>query len=362
MFRRRKAHAVREEPPQVTVTARVVTGEPSWEEPEIVPAHERVTSLSADRHGLYPHELLMLVYAHTYTTDTRDFQQFWWYRYGVRNPRALLVSLTERGFLRIGGTESAVAAQTGSTLKSLLREHGLKVSGKKADLVERVLASVPPSTLDDAFPQRFYEPTDIGNTAVAANPHIGYIHRSRLESPDIYSLTEMVHAHPDKRWRDLIWGHLNERRIVHSSARNWGLYRNTGFGMAEFVAEERKWKTAIGMLTEVIYYDLSGMDNNFDRDRRLEFIDYLFPYETSSATIPPGVTERLFRWAANAGLTDDDLDDLMIGRLRRQGSALRLFTDDEIVQIVFLERDKNTAELSRIYAHAERRLRATYQR
>lgn len=349
-------------PSPITVTTHVTVGASEWIEPEIVPAEQRVTDLSADEQGLYPYELLMLEYAHTYTTDTDNFQQFWWYSYGVRKPRSLITSLTKRGFLRIGGTDAAVAAQTGAALKNLLRDRGMKVSGKKADLVERALASIPHSDLDEAFPQRHYEPTDTGAAAIAANPHIGYIHRSRLGSPDIYSLTDLVRTHPHTPWRDLIWGDLNQQRIAHATADDWGLYSSVTFNMAEFIAEEQRWNDALAMLTEVIYYDLSGMDNGFDRNRRLESIDYLFPYEKSIATIPPGITERLTRWASRASLTDDGLADLMRGRLQKLSSALRLFADDEIVQIAFCERDENTPGLSRIYAAAEQRLRAEQRR
>ena len=121
-----------------------------WDDSEVVPAEVRARGMSPDSFGLYPHELLMLSYAPTFTTDHTDFQQFWWWQYGVQDPRELLASLTERGFVEVGGPEQAVARQTAASLKDLLRAHGLKLSGNKAEIVERVLSLLPHDTINPA--------------------------------------------------------------------------------------------------------------------------------------------------------------------------------------------------------------------
>lgn len=162
---------------------------PHWVEPEIVTAADRVRAIPADRYGLHPHELLMLSYAPSFYTEEQNFQQFWWYQYGVRDPRALLASLTDRGFIQVGGLEQAVSRQTAAALKQLLRENDLKVSGKKSELVDRVLTSVPHDVVSAAFPQRSYMLTVAGTEALA---NTGLISDSRGRQHDLMPVVELM--------------------------------------------------------------------------------------------------------------------------------------------------------------------------
>lgn len=329
-----------------------------WDDSEVVPAEVRARGMSPDSFGLYPHELLMLSYAPTFTTDHTDFQQFWWWQYGVQDPRELLTSLAERGFVEVGGPEQAVARQTAASLKDLLRAHGLRLSGTKAEIVERVLSLLPHDTINEAFPQRWYVLTQAGEEALAANDHIDYIHRhSKLDSLDIYSLSALRTEQPQRAWRDLVWGHLNEMSLRHAQDHQYGLYRNARLNMARFCAEERRHRDALGLLTEVIYYDLSGMDNGSSPQGPAPDPAYLFPYERSLATIPPGITDLIFKWAAAGGVDEEELHQLIASRLDRLSTRFHLFTKDEVLQIVYLERAKDTAALTALYDQAELRFR-----
>lgn len=307
--------------------------------------------------GLRPNELLLLGYAEGYTTNTKKFQQFWKWNYGVDDPQKLLRDFVKRGFLDVGGIESAVNAQSGAALKTVLREHGLKVSGRKDDLIKRVLTSIPTGELRMQFSEQWYRRTEKGDQAVEANPHIPYIHSNRyIHDLDINSLTDLVNTYPSSRWRDLIWGHLNQQTLVHAKAGDWGLYSNTKHAMAEFVAEESRWRDALALLGEVIYYDLSGLGNGFEVEYFPETVEYLFPYERSIATIPPGILERVFKWAENGGIDEEELRSLLLERLQRLAAPLHLFTTEEVLQIIFLERNGNTAVLTEMYEKAEHRL------
>lgn len=68
------------------------------DEPE--PVEKRIKSLNPGPSGLYPHEILMLHYAQGYKTSIQEFQGFWRYKYGVRDPKGVLTSLMQRGYLK----------------------------------------------------------------------------------------------------------------------------------------------------------------------------------------------------------------------------------------------------------------------
>jgi SAP domain len=345
-------------PAAPAVEVRLVVGG----EEEAVPVESRIRSIRPDRWGLYPHEILMLSYAPSCSSTGQQFEGFWRYRYGVADPGAVLTSLAGRGFLGLGGVEQAAGRQTAATLKKVLAEHGLRVSGKKAELVARVLDSVPPDELSRRFPERLYVLTETGQAALEAGGHIPYIHRHPdLDGLDIFSLTELLDAHPGRPYRDVIWGHLNEQSLRHAQASDWGLYRNTRFGMAQFLAEEGKFREALALMAEVEYYDLSGMGNGFRMEHLPVHAEYLFPYERSLAKSAPGIIDLIFDWADQAGLSDDELRDLLLERLRLLDSPLRLFTAEECAKVVFLERDRDTPALTALYARAEPRFRVTYR-
>lgn len=313
------------------------------------------SGISPDHHGLLPVEVLMLSYAHQYTESTTEYQGFWDYAYGISDPNAMLRSLADRGFLRLGGVPEAMEVETAVSLKEVLREYGLKVSGRKAELIERLLENISIGELEERFPLKYYARTDQAELVLSEKPYIGYVHSSGPMGIDEMEL--LVRKAPEKPWRDLIWGYFNQDLLIHAKAGNWGLYRNTKANMASFLAEELKWRDAILMLSEVIFWDLSGVGNGFSKEYLDLYMEYLFPYEKSLAIISPGILERLFDWANEGEVGDSELKELLESRIRRLKAPMRLFTTDEMLEIVFLERTADTAALSEIYAAAERRMK-----
>jgi len=314
----------------------------------------------ADQNGLTPPELLMLSYAPGYTTDTTDFQGFWEHQYGITAPGPMLTDLVDRGFLIVGGPEQAVASQTGATLKDVLREHGQKVSGKKAELVDRVLETVPLDVLAARFPQRHYQRTELGDTALAGSPHINYAHSQMIEGVDIFALTRMVQEHPGRPWRDLVWGHLNQQVIDHIRDGNWGLARNCRYNMARFLAEEHRYADAVAMLTVVAYMDLSGMGNGFSLDNLRIYGPNFFPYSESSVKLSPGLVRDLRDWADRAGLSEQEVGEVAADRISRMSLQFRLFTDQEVAQIIVAELQGDTETLETIYDLAMTRFDRDY--
>ena len=131
-------------------------------EPDIIPIEKRIKEMKANEAGLYPHEILLLSYAPKYYVEGNSYPGFWWYQYGIKDVDKSLKSLLERGFLKVGSLKSAIEKETSVVLKDLLKANNLKVSGKKAELVQRLLAEVPEERLKAVFTKYIYELTDTG--------------------------------------------------------------------------------------------------------------------------------------------------------------------------------------------------------
>ncbi|WP_207843942.1 SAP domain-containing protein [Williamsia soli] len=328
---------------------------------ETVPIEVRLKGSLKGPSGLYPHEVLMLSYAPGFTTASRKFQGFWWYQYGVSDPHALLTDLAARGFLTPGTAEQAVEAQTVATLKEFLRAHKLIVSGRKSSLVQRVMTSISADSLDKQFPERYYMLTPTGEDALKLSPQIPYIHHHpNIITLNIFTVDTAIVAYSG-RWRDGVWRHLNEQLVLEAVAGNWGHFRNCRLFMAKFIAEESRYLEALTLLADVVYFDLTGMGNKFSLEHLDITAEFLFPYERSLATLSPGVVSMIFNWARIEHLDDAGLQQLLQDRIVMLGSPLRLFTTEQIVSIVFLERDQKLKELTALYTQAEKAFVDTYR-
>jgi hypothetical protein len=327
---------------------------------DVVPSEKRIKDAIASKHGLYPHEVLVLDYAGSFYKDSNTFQGFWWYRYGVRDVQKCLRSLLKRGFLQNGDLQSAVGLENTAVLKEELKKHGLKVNGKKDELVQRLISEVSHEELNFRFAKRTYQLTELGKQALEAEGYVPYIHRHTLEDLDIWSLNRIIHEPPYMPYRDKIWSYLNKRSMEHFTARDFGLYRNCRHHMSNFLMEENKVKDALGMLSEVVFYDLSGLGNNYDPKYLSIFAESFFPYEDSTATMAPGITSAIMQCQEELSLSDDELRAIMLEQMKRLSAPLHLFTLEECVEIVLMERRGDKEALTKMYAKAKRRFKQNH--
>lgn len=329
-------------------------------EVEVVPVEVRIKDAIPSKHELFPHEILVLDYAHTFATDDNSFQGFWWYRYGVRDVQVILASLVRRGFLQIGGIRSALEIQNATVIKEVLKAHELKLSGKKAELVQRALESIPESELNKTFPKRTYALTDLGKSALDEEAYVSYIHRHTVEDLDIWSLNKLVHARPYMPYRDKLWGYLNHRSMEHFQDGNFGFYRNCRFNMSQFLCEEKRYRDALAMLAEVLFFDLSGAGNNYDPQLLYIHANFFFPYEGSLAKTAPGIISAIVSCQKELGCSDEEIRVVLMELMAKLSSPLQLFTVEECARIFFLERDHDTEALTMMYEKAKRAFKHKY--
>ena len=327
---------------------------------QVIPVEIRVKSAIASKQGLFPHEILVLDYAHTFYTSGNSFQGFWWYRYGVRDVQAVLVSLVNRGFLQVGDLRAALSKETAATIKEILKSKGVKQTGKKDELVQRALYEISEDELNNRFPRRTYCLTENGQLALDEEVYVSYIHRHTIEDLDIWSLNKLAHTQPYMPYRDKLWGYLNEKSMQHFSNRNFGLYRNCRFNMAQFLKDEKKTKDSLAMLAEVVFYDLSGASNNYDPQFLDIYAGSFFPYENSSATTAPGIISAIVDCQTELGYSDEELKGALIDRMNKLSAPIQLFSAEDCAKIVILERDGNIEALKAIYAKAKKAFKQKY--
>ncbi|MFV0314395.1 MAG: SAP domain-containing protein [Anaerotignum sp.] len=341
-------------------TIEIVVSDVQVNHKDVIPAEIRTKDAFATKDGLYPHEILVLSYADGFAVDHKDFQNFWWYSYGVKDVSAVLKSLKERGFIEVGNLETAIKSETVVKLKEVLKSYNLKVSGKKAELIKRLLGEVSHEQLNLLFPKRIYILSGAGALALEEAEYIPYIHKNMIEELDIWSLNKLVNEKPDIPYRDKIWGYLNERSMLHMQKGNFGLYRNCRHTMSKFLAEENRLIDALAMLAEVVFIDLTGLSNSYNPELLWISAPYFFPYKTSSAKTAYGIINSILDYQNKLELDDNALKSILLERMNKLHTPIQLFSPQECVEIIFLERDQNSDKLEKIYLTSEKRFKKNY--
>lgn len=112
--------------------------------------------------GLFPGDIIMLwrIGFNNFTTES-VMPDYFEYRYGI-NPDESLKRLMDGGFILLGGVMDTLDLLNAPTIKRILKTKGLPVSGKKQDLVDRLVAHVSEDELSSLIPLRRYVATPSG--------------------------------------------------------------------------------------------------------------------------------------------------------------------------------------------------------
>jgi len=318
------------------------------------PAYE-ATDTTRTPSGLYPHEILLLDAAPGLFTDQVDFPVFWRQQYGILNLSLSLVDLVGRGFLTAASIKTTLEGQTVAALKQGLKSLGLPVGGRKAELIERLLSKVSETELGLLFPRRPFALTSSGLRALDEAMHISYIHRRPVEDMTIWSLHRQVQADPSKSYREHVWEHLETQSKLHKEAEDFAADRACRYRMYQFLMEEQKRKRAFALLSEVIYYDLSGAANGSDPLHRYISEKYFFPYDKSIVKLTATCVSAMGQLQTDLNLTEEMLKALLMQFFGQYKLPFHLFSVEECAIIVLLELRGDKERLRQSYDLAAQR-------
>lgn len=109
--------------------------------------------------GLFPGDIVMLwrIGFNNFTNESW-IPDYFEYRYGVNSDESL-ARLIDKGYVVEGGPRESLALLNGASVKRILKTKHLKVSGKKSELLERVLVNFTEDELAKLYPLRQYVAT-----------------------------------------------------------------------------------------------------------------------------------------------------------------------------------------------------------
>ena len=132
-----------------------------------------------------------------------------------------LETLEQRGFIKWAPKTNSVSKLKIDELKQILNSQGLSTSGKKADLVERIIKEIPEDKLDISNYIPKYELTPLGNVELEDNGYIPYLNHHRHltvedetfgESFNVWKINKLFPDGNATNWRQVV-GEIEERRF-----------------------------------------------------------------------------------------------------------------------------------------------------
>ena len=126
-----------------------------------------------------------------------------------RNVLPALHRLLDGGYLEISDIETNISLKTIPDLKAILEEHELKTTGKKGELVQRILNNIPIDELEAIFPVGKYKLTEKGKFALVPYEVFDINKRYSLGISH-YRLIKKKNENPNASPEDLIKSLLEE--------------------------------------------------------------------------------------------------------------------------------------------------------
>ena len=184
-----------------------------------------------------------------------EYQKFFLYELGIRNPRKYHLELIKQGLLIESNLNDKLEALTVNQLKCLMNDLNIAVSGAKSSLIEKAKRSDNVDTIIDKYYNN--QPFSLSEKGVQfINEHNHYIllwkHKNWSISWQEYDETVRSTQYK-KSFYDIVWDIFN-KRILHSTNFGYDGYIN----MYELLCEENKMPEALQILLLILSLDVSG--------------------------------------------------------------------------------------------------------
>ena len=190
--------------------------------------------------------------------EKEDYPQYFFYDYGILNCKELHKNMIREDFLQEANIKIILLSKSVDELKKILEEYGLKKSGRKIELVERIIENNDFSKIDVS--NSIYELSEKGKEFIKKYNYILVLRETSISISEFEK--EKAKIEKPLSTNDIIWSIYNKHSLRFFYEKDFGLYRNTIFEMANFLRKEGRNKQALLFELKGLYCDLSGKSNN----------------------------------------------------------------------------------------------------
>ena len=321
------------------------------------------------QNGLKWTEILFLSYTRSFHIGQTEFPSFWYESYGIDNPDGLLQSLLDRGFIRVASNETALNRLTIPELKDVLRQQNLKLTGKKSDLIDRILQNVDAEFLDQLLTFKGYELTKLGESELKQNKYVlDFNYQARHYGVDVWWVNRQLHKYPHMNYHDLIWGELNRQAIdamKESANGQFDSYIKNREDMVMFLLSERKnYQQALTLLCEAYFYkaNITSVRKYLKYKKEYDYFNSVmenaeYPMEEPCFSKLLWIDKKSFVTIRNGiGISNDDLFGLIINNLNLFHCSNPVIDNQNLAGIIVASIEGNTDLVNSVFLQIEMKL------
>lgn len=189
-----------------------------------------------------------------------EYPSYIFYECGIQDGARYYENMIKEGYLVPSTPQEKLSGLKVDELKEILSEQGLPVTGKKAELIERIASSIPSTELSSIVSEETYSLSDIGKKFLEDNNDYVLLHTHKNWGIDWKEFDSEKMKCPGKSFYDVCWGIFNKRLLGQDAQRILG--RNEYLNMHQLLMEEKRYKDALDHLLRVLYIDFSGYNSN----------------------------------------------------------------------------------------------------
>lgn len=141
--------------------------------------------------GLALNEYMMLRINPTITPNTK-FPDYWNNTWNTSNPKDLVGQLVAKGFYVVASPKEQFNFLKVAELKNIAKDSGLKISGKKEDLINRIVETLTPEQLKPYLKNNVYVLSDKGKVSASDDHFSKFLLANKIELFDYMKLDNKV--------------------------------------------------------------------------------------------------------------------------------------------------------------------------
>lgn len=272
-----------------------------------------VSNSKKDYSPLTHYEILFLDYINGKSIKDPNIAGYWTHEYNLEF-QAVLEKLFNNGYLQKTDYKFNMTKYKLSELKDYLKAKGLEVTGKKKDLITRIIDECPEVDSIAYFNNSLFQHTDKAIEMLANNQHIMYSHRHRNDiGISVMDADNFKKGNALLNHYQLFLEMLTKQLHEYEQDKRWISYRNVILSMSIIYGDMGNHAKELELLLEVCYRDLSGLMDSGSVSEKMSFL-------------APGVVARVVATKKELALSEMSLWDLFIGTISKINLENSLYT------------------------------------
>lgn len=247
---------------------------------------------------LEPEEILFLSYVDGRKSSNYDYPIYWSRDYNL-DFQGALTKLFKSGYLIFADSTYKLKSFKVTELKEILKDHNLKTTGKKADLIQRLADNLDDAEIDKLNNDDYFKVTEEGKKLLEQNKHIDYFKKRSIFDISIHTADKVIKKNPNTNHFSIALSVLEGRMDKYDEIEDHGLFRNNLYHISLVYKDWRDENKQLTYLLMVTCMDLFEGLYTYEKMKKLDMLQF-YDKDTKkemkeSHMLAPGIISEILR-------------------------------------------------------------------